>query len=169
VFKGRAEVEIGDGKYETLKSHHEMALVQDAQGKRVDFNANGVGDDLYNWSSLRSQYLAEANNQIAGEYAYGPGFYPGWYWDPYAWDYTFIGADPFYSPFGWGFYPWGGYLGGWGGFYGRGFYGRGFHGHGFHGGYHGHPVYGFRGGTGGFHGGGFHGGMGGFHGGGGRR
>ena len=40
-----------------------------------------------------------------------PGFYPGWYWDPYMWDYTFLGWDPFFSPFGWGFYPWGGYGG----------------------------------------------------------
>ena len=29
VFKGRAEVEVGDGKWETVKDHHEMALVAD--------------------------------------------------------------------------------------------------------------------------------------------
>ena len=154
VFKGRAEVEIGDGKYEAVKSHHEVALVQDAHLKTVNFDAHGTGDDLYNWSSLRSQYLAEANNQIAGEYAYGPGFYPGWYWDPYAWDYTFIGANPFFSPFGWGFYPWGGFYGG--GFYGRGFYRAGAYRHRFYGGFHGHPGYGFRGGAGSFHGSGGH-------------
>ena len=27
------------------------------------------------------------------------------------WDYTFMGWDPFYSPFGWGFYPLGGFYG----------------------------------------------------------
>jgi hypothetical protein len=152
VFKGRAEVELGDNRWETVKGHHEMALVADTHEKTQDFNANGAADELYNWSSLRSQYLAEANNQIAGEYAYAPGFNPGWYWDPYAWDYTFIGMNPFWSPFGWGFYPWGGYVGGWGGFYG----GRGFHGH---------PGYAYRrGGYDDFHGGGFAGG--GFHGGG---
>ena len=65
-------------------------------------------------SSLRSQYLAEANSQIAGEYA-SAGYGPGWYWNPYGWGYTFIGAGPLYSPFGWGFYPfgWGGLYGGW--------------------------------------------------------
>ena len=44
------------------------------------------------------------------------------------WDYTYLGWDPFYSPFGWGFYPFGGFYGGYygGGFYGYG--GRGFHG-----------------------------------------
>ena len=149
VFDGRAEVETGDGKWEAVKSHHEMALVADgAREKTVSFDSHPTNDELYNWSSLRSHYLAEANNQIAGEYAYAPGFYPGWYWDPYMWDYTFLGWDPFFSPFGWGFYPWGG-------FYGVGFYGGGFYG--------GHGFYGGRG----FAGGGFHGGGGGFHGGGG--
>jgi hypothetical protein len=157
VFHGRAEVEIGDGKYEAIKNHHELALEPDAHLKTVDFNASGSGDELYNWSSLRSQYLAEANNEMAGYY--GSGFAPGWYWDPYAWDYTFIGWDPFYSPFGWGFYPWGGYWGWGGGFYGRGFYGGHYGGHGFAG-----SGGGFHGG-GGFGGGGFHGG-GGFSGGG---
>jgi uncharacterized membrane protein YgcG len=155
VFKGRAEVSLGDGKWETVKDHHELALAADAHNKTADFDATPTNDELYNWSSLRSQYLAEANNQIAGEYAYEPGFYPGWYWDPWMWDYTFIGPGPFYSPFGWGFYPWGGFYGRWGGFYGRGLYGgHGYYGGGFHGG--------------GFAGGGFHGG-GGFGGGGGRR
>lgn len=146
VFKGRAEVLLRNEKWESVKDHHELALSSDAHLKTVDFNANPQNDELYNWSSLRSQYLAEANNQIAGEYDYGAGFYPGWYWDPWAYDYTFIGWGPFMSPFGWGFYPWGG----WGGWYGGGFYGRGFYGgRGFHGG-------GFAGG--GFHGGGFGGG-----------
>jgi len=169
VFKGRAEVERPSGKWEAVKDHHDLALTEGPRLKTVDFNPRPANDELYNWSSLRSQYLAEANNQIAGEYAYAPGFYPGWYWDPWAWDYTFIGWDPFFSPFGWGFYPWGGYGGWWGGgWYGyghRGFYGHpGFYGHGFRGGFHG----GVHGGTniaGGFHGGGFHGG-GGFGGGG---
>ena len=176
VFDGKAAVEVGDGKYKTVKSHHEFALVATgpndkplAKEKPVDFDVNAAKDDLYNWNSLRSQYLAEANNQIAGEYAEGPGFDPGWYWDPYMWDYTFIGGGPFYSPFGWGFYPfgWGGWGGGWygGGWYGgRGLHGRyGYRGTGHVGGpVHPAPARGFHGG--GFHGGGFGGG---FHGGGG--
>jgi hypothetical protein len=150
VFDGLAQVEIGDGKWEELKGHHEVALAEGVREKTANFDSHPTDDALYNWSKLRSQYLAEANNQIAGEYAYEPGFNPGWYWDPYMWDYTYLGMNPFYSPFGWGFYPWGGFGGGFGfyggGFYGgRGFYGggRGFAGGGFHGG-----------GGGGFHGGG---------------
>jgi len=163
VFKGRAEVFMGDNRWQSVKSHHAVSLVADAPEKPYGFDADGAGDQLYNWSKLRSQYLAEANNQIADQYAYEPGFYPGWYWNPYAWDYTFIGASPFWSPFGWGFNPWGGW-GGWG-FYGRPIYRRGYFGHGYRGGYAMPPQHGR---AGEFHGGsGFHGGaVGGFHGGG---
>jgi hypothetical protein len=164
VFKGRAEVSRGDGRWEAVKDHHDVALAEGARLKTADFNPRPANDELYNWSSLRSQYLAEANNQIAGEYAYAPGFYPGWYWDPWAWDYTFVGWNPFFSPFGWGFYPWGGYVGWWGPGW-HGFYGHGFRG-GFHGGeaIHAGTPEGFHGGGGiggGFHGGGAGGGFGG--------
>ena len=168
VYKGMAKSEVADGKWREIKAHHELALTGGANGqplakeKPADFDT-GARDDLYNWSSLRSQYLAEANNELAGEYA-AEGYYPGWYWDPYGWGYTFIGAGPFYSPFGWGFYPFGwGWYGGWGGGYG-GHWGRGPY---RYGGYHNFPEAHF---AGGFHGGeGFHGGGmgGGFHGGGG--
>jgi hypothetical protein len=177
VFKGQAEADTGDGKWQEVKGHHSMALAPDARTKPVKFNAEDAEGELYNWSSLRSEYLAEANNQIAGEYAGMAGFYPGWYWDPWAWDYTFIGMDPFWSPFGWGFYPprWGGFYGG---SYGGGFYGPGYPGRGVRGGggrYGGWPHGGGFQGGGGFHGGGFGGGFhgggmgGGFHGGGGGR
>ncbi len=157
VFKGMAKTEVADGKWREIKGDHELALAAGPNGQMVGkekpehFDANDAKDELYNWSSLRSQYLAEANNQMAGEY-YGDGYGPGWFWDPYAFGYTYMGFEPFASPFGWGYYPfgWGGFLGGYyGGWYGRGFYGhRGFYGRGFEGG-------GFRGGMGGgFHGGG---------------
>ena len=68
VFKGQAEVEVGN-KWEKIKDHHELALSGVASGARVKsatFDTRGAQDGLYNWSSLRSQYLAaEANNQIA--------------------------------------------------------------------------------------------------------
>lgn len=186
VYKGEAVVDLGDGKYKTLKSGHEIALAQGATEKPAKFNKDQAQDDLYKWSSLRSQYLADANQQIAGEYASAPGFNPGWYWDPYMLGYTFIGAGPFYSPFGWGFYPpwWGGGLYG-GGFYGHPYWHGGYRDlghHGFRSGVYSHgPIRGGAGfhGEGGFHGGGsfhgangFHGGSvagGGFHGGAGRR
>jgi hypothetical protein len=151
VFKGKAAVEVADGKSRELKDHHELLLAGAnnqalAAEKPADFNTHSSEDDLYNWSSLRSQYLAEANNQMAG--TYGAGYAPGWFWDPYGLEYTYMGYGAFYSPFGWGFYPFG-----WGGGFYRGYYGRGYVGRGYYGG-------GFRGGYAGGFGGGFHGGGG---------
>jgi hypothetical protein len=124
VFKGEAEVDEGNGRHKKIKGSHQVALVPDAALRSVKFDTNQSEDALYRWSSLRSRYLAEANQQIAGEYAGVDGFAPGWYWDPYGFGYTFIGADPFFSPFGWNFYPpW------WGGFYGGGWAPRRYTGH----------------------------------------
>jgi hypothetical protein len=126
VFKGKADVELRDGKAKEVKSNHQAVLQSDLTTlKTASLDDNKAQDGLYNWSRLRSQYLAEANNQIAPYYA---GYAPGWYWNPWGWGYTFIGAGPFYSPFGWGFYPmgwgWGGYYGGGWGYYGHPYHGR---------------------------------------------
>jgi hypothetical protein len=169
VFTGKAAIRVGDGKYKVVNGHHEIVLAVAAKGKPASFNVRAATDDFCNWNGLRSQYLAEANNEIAGEYAGISGFNPGWYWDPYMWDYTFIGMNPYWSPFGFGFYPPWGWLGGYwgGGYYGGRYYGGGFRGgyaRGYGGGFHGGGSGGFHGGGGGFHGGG---GGGGFHGGGG--
>lgn len=152
VFKGQAEVEYRPNKWEKVKGDRELAVLPGEHESARKFQPNMAEDNLMAWSKLRSQYLAEANNQIAPEY-YGAA--PGWYWDPWMWDYTFLGPGPFFSPFGWGFYPMGWYGGmgfaGWGGFYGHGFRPVG----------GGRFLGGNRGGGGGFHGGmagGFHGG-----------
>jgi len=184
VFDGEAAALKPDEKFVTVKKGHELNVADVATSKPAKFDEASLEQTgLYRWSSLRSDYLAEANQQMAGYYGYGYG--PGWYWDPWMFDYTFLGPYGFYSPFGWGFYPMGGW--GWGGFYGG--YGPGFYGHNGHLGKSilrgrqmmgdrgvdnaGHAD-GFRGGAfrsggemggfGGFHGGG---GFGGFHGGGG--
>jgi uncharacterized membrane protein YgcG len=134
VFEGKAETVEHDTKRITVNGHHEFAFDNGDELKAREFDTNTAKDPLYNWSSLRSEYLAEANTQISGQYGYA-GFAPGWYWDPYAYGYTFIGLDPFWSPFGWGFYGGGFYGRGFGGgFGGRGSYGGGFGGGGFHGG-----------------------------------
>jgi hypothetical protein len=134
VFDGKAAVLSHENQRITVGGHHEFAFEAAARFKPESFDTHATNDELYNWSSLRSEYLAQANTQIAGEYGYN-GFAPGWYWNSYFDGYTFIGMDPFWSPFGWGFYG--------GGFYGRGFYGGGY------------------GGRGGYGGGGSHGGGGG--------
>ena len=112
VFQGQAVVNEGDGKYKEIKDHHEMTLVANAREKSVSFNTRDAQDQFYNWSSLRSQYLSQANGQIAGQYAGVSGFNAGWYWNPYMFDYTFIGMGPYWSAFGYGFFPpWGWYGG----------------------------------------------------------
>ncbi|HEY1578553.1 MAG TPA: hypothetical protein VGF82_15915 [Terracidiphilus sp.] len=127
VFKGEAHVQVNDSKWKEIKGNHEFALNESSQlasEKPQKFNENDSKDELYNWNSLRSEYMAEANNQMAADYA-GPYAGPGWYWDPWAYNYAYMGFGPFASPFGWGFYPFG-----WGGFYPYG---------GFYGGSYGHP------------------------------
>jgi hypothetical protein len=187
VFNGEAHVQVGDNKWRKIKGHHELALNEGPalqNEKPADFNKNDAKDQLYNWNSLRSEYMAEANNQMADNYA-GPYAGPGWYWDPWGYDYAYMGFGPFASPFGFGFYPfgWGAYYHPyWGGGYYHGGYRRGHVGTIHHGvvganrgtfeGFHNSRGFeGFRNGGAfsGFHGGGgFHGGAGGgFHGGGG--
>jgi len=172
VFDGKAVVDANDHNT-TVKGGHEVNLDQDGKLKSHGFKKSEIrqDDDLYRWSSLRSEYLSEANVDAAQMYyangMWGPGWIgPGWYWDPWFAGFTFLPGDGFfYNPFGWGFYspimvyraPF---------FFGRGYYhhfdggrpvaiGRGFRGH---------AVRSFNGArAGGFH----TGSMGGFHGGGG--
>ncbi len=107
VFKGQAEVTENRGdnpKPIKVKGDHELVLTE-AKLKPADFDPKSVEDDLYNWSSLRSKYLAEANANLAEQYAGYPSFAPGWYWNPAIWGYTWLPGDGmFWSPFGWGFY-----------------------------------------------------------------
>ena len=177
VFAGEAAVSPSQtaAKWIKVKDHHELALTGE-QAKSQDFNGEQVAsnDSLYQWSKLRANYLGEANLNLAREYAGAPGFYPGWFWDPGLYAYTWLPGDGlFWSPFGYGFYsPYylftGGFI---------------YPGYGFRGGYYHGPYrggFGYRGSVGtvhaalapvahGFSGGGFHGGGGSFHGGGGGR
>jgi hypothetical protein len=148
VYNGKASVVIGDQSTEVGEGK-ELILQPGAKLKTQSFNRNQEGD-LYAWSSLRAQYLAQANSyyiQTVGAYYPGYAYGPGWYWDPW------------FNTWGWGGFGLGyGFWGGYGGFYS--------YGHGFYGGYPG-----FRGAAPAIAGGGFHGGFagGGFHGGGGGR
>jgi len=174
VFDGKAAVYAGANlqanvKPIDVKGGHQLVLNGDLV-KPQGFNKDQAkADPLYKWSSLRSNYLGQANLNLAEEYAGYSGFYPGWYWAGGPYGYTWLPGDGlFWSPFGYGFYsPF--YIRG-GGFiyggYGRGFYRGGYRGGGYRGGAVRAGGEGFHGGAGG---GGFHGGAGGggFHGGGG--
>ena len=185
VFDGKAIVSADD-RNTTVKKGHEVAL-NSGKIKTESFNKNEVtqNDDLYRWSSLRSEYLSEANVDAAQMYYangwYGPGWWgAGWYWDPWFAGYTFLpGSGFFYNPFGWGFYsplvvyrePFlvgGGYYHGYHHFDGSRplAIGRGFHDHSVRSFRGGEGMGSFRGGA--MRGGEMHsGGFGGFHGGGG--
>jgi len=152
VLKGEAAALVAPNKWVTIKGSHQLVLDEGPAVKSQHFNQDADKDELYNWSSLRSEYLSEANGQLSAYYG-SAGSAPGWYWDPWLFGYTFIAPYPFYSPFGWGFYPFG-YYGGIG-YYGRGRYYA-----------HGYAARAYAGSRGSF-GGGFHGGggfAGGFHG-----
>jgi hypothetical protein len=117
VFSGKAELQNGDRRV-TIKGGHEITL-DNPNLKAQSFDKKASENDLYQWSSLRSSYLAQANSDMAPEYYingyWGPGWFgAGWYWDPWFGGFTFLPAEGiFYSPFGWGFYsPY--VVGGWG-------------------------------------------------------
>jgi hypothetical protein len=151
VYDGKAVVRVDDKTIDVDKGH-ELTLVASAKLKPQKFDRKATGE-LYAWSSLRSQYMAEANVSSAQMiYVNNPWWWygTGWYWNPWYASWAFVpGAGYFYSPFGFGFYaPVYAYTG---------FYG--FHGY--------HPGFGYRGGfrttpapafRSGFAGGGFHGG-----------
>jgi hypothetical protein len=111
VFSGKAKV-FADDRDVTVKAGQELALATPGKlkAKGFDKDAYAKNDELYRWSSLRSDYLAEANVNTARTYLvggwYGPGWWgAGWYWSPWFGAYTFLPADGLlYDPFGWGFY-----------------------------------------------------------------
>jgi hypothetical protein len=104
VIDGRARVtengtskELGKGK---------EVFVNGQPLKVVSFDRNAE-DDLYQWSSVRSAYLAEANMATARTIymGYGPYWGTGWYWSPYFAAWSWLPGDGFfYSPFGYPFF-----------------------------------------------------------------
>ena len=110
VYKGEATV-AAEGKVITVRKGHEAFLGEEITAQKFDENAT---DDLYNWSSRRSGYLALANIAAARQAGYSSsgygggyfGFAPGmWAWNPWFGMFTMVPFDGmFYSPFGWGFY-----------------------------------------------------------------
>lgn len=110
VFDGKAAV-FADDRAISVDGGKSLELNTGAELKAHGFDKDDYKQsDLYQWSSLRSSYLAEANVNAASVYVnngyYGPGWYgAGWYWSPAFGVYTFVPGDGvFYSPFGWGFF-----------------------------------------------------------------
>jgi hypothetical protein len=105
TFDGKLQVTENDRSVDLGKGH-ETKLQAPLQSMKFDRNADEK-DPLYQWSKVRSQYVAEANVNQAQAFMYNnAGWYgPGWYWDPWFSMYSWIPGDGiFWSPFGWGFY-----------------------------------------------------------------
>ena len=103
VYEGKAVVTQADTRVELGKGR-ETALNGNLRSRKFDRGRHG---DLFAWSDVRSEYLAEASADSARTYVVDPygWFGAGWYWNPYWSMYSFIPGDGiFYSPFGWGFY-----------------------------------------------------------------
>ncbi|HUZ96955.1 MAG TPA: FecR domain-containing protein [Edaphobacter sp.] len=148
VFDGKAAVYPGQNLQSNIKPIEvkggRQLVLNGEMVKPQRFNkGQAKNDDLYQWSSLRSAYLGDANIDLASEYAGYGGFTPGWYWAGGPFGYTWLpGNGLFWNPFGYGFYsPL--YLYGGGAIYGG--YGYGGYGYGGYGGY-GYGGYGYNGG-----------------------
>src|ERR1700678_4161241 len=126
VYDGEATISA-DGRSVNVKKGHQVALIaQNEKLKTQSFDVNNP-DQLYSWSRLRSEYMAEANMSSAQTILVSnPSWFygTGWYWNPYYSSWAFVpGGGYFYSPFGFGFYSpayWG--------VYGRGLIGGGYYG-----------------------------------------
>jgi hypothetical protein len=110
VFDGKAEVRQGDGKVEVKKGKTVAASETPLKVEKFDRNEAKKTDELYQWSNLRSKYLADASAVMAQRVVLQPSLWAGsgWYWNPYMGTYSWLpGRSAFYSPFGYGFYsPW---------------------------------------------------------------
>jgi FecR protein len=106
VFDGEAVFMPADGRQKQIvvKKGHQLAMNGDGE-KPKHFDKQASEDALYNWSGLRSEYLGDANVQLASAYEGEPGFAPGWFWDAGLYGYTWLPGDgAFFDPFGYGFY-----------------------------------------------------------------
>jgi hypothetical protein len=107
VFEGEAQVSLANDASRPIKvkGHHVLALNGAEKPQSFSPEDFARNDSLYSWSKLRSDYLGQANQELAQQYAGQPGFYPGWFWAPGLYSYTWLPGDGlFWSPFGSGFY-----------------------------------------------------------------
>jgi hypothetical protein len=105
VYDGKATVQVDDKKVDVGKG---KALPLDPPAlKPQKFDRNQT-DDLYAWSKLRSQYLADANASSAQTVIVSnPSWWggTGWYWNPWYNTWAFVPATGYlYNPWGFGFF-----------------------------------------------------------------
>ena len=104
VFDGQAVAQV-EGRPFNVTGGHEITLNVPADVQK--FKEAAHNDKFYQWSSMRSEYLAKANLDIArSDESRGYEWRrAGWYFDPWYGAYTFLPSDGiFRSPFGWDYY-----------------------------------------------------------------
>lgn len=110
VFDGKADVREGDEKIEVKKGKEVDADDARLEPKKFDRDEAKKNDDLYQWSSVRSKYLAEASEAATNRIVVHQRSLwgnPGWYWDPFWGTYSWLPGSAFVSPFGYSYYsPW---------------------------------------------------------------
>jgi hypothetical protein len=129
VLDGKAVV-TEDDRHLSLKKGHEALLAAGQAPVQKKFDKQAFENDpLYRWSMLRSDYATESNvNEGNALMSAGGWWGPGWYWDPYMWDFAFMpGFGMMWGPFGYPFFsPWAVGYAPYYGFYGHGYgYGAG--------------------------------------------
>ena len=101
VIQGSAQVTLL-GQTIKLGKGRQTVLVGTLESEKFDLS---VDDDLYAWSSVRSQYEAAANYSAATTLAAsGQLNVTGWYYSDLLDCWSWLPARICYSPFGWGFY-----------------------------------------------------------------
>ncbi|HLI85720.1 MAG TPA: FecR domain-containing protein [Bryobacteraceae bacterium] len=107
VYDGKATVLADDRKIELGKGHQLNLTADVAHMKAQKFDTQQTSE-LYAWSKLRSQYMAQASIASAQTiYVENPAWWygTGWYWNPWFASWAFVpGAGYFWGPFGYGFF-----------------------------------------------------------------
>jgi len=101
VYSGSLDVTLGT---QTIKlgKNHQTQLVVPLRSEKMNLDE---ADELYAWSSVRSQYEAAASYQAALTSRLSGQNQTGWLFydlfDTWAW----LPQQTFFSPYGWGYYP----------------------------------------------------------------
>jgi hypothetical protein len=107
VYDGKAVVLANDKRIELGKGRQLNLTVNVARMKPQKFDTKATGE-LYAWSQLRSQYVAQASVASAQMiYVNNPWWWygTGWYWNPWFASWAFVpGAGYYWGPFGFGFF-----------------------------------------------------------------